>query len=184
VRALSNARQGGWPTGVRTAAVGAGTARAFVDVGAVPPPVVGEGDGAEALWRTLRDRVDWRRQRVLVPTTPGGRRILVDGLRSAGASVEEVEAYRMSARTRRDIATDWAAVAPDAVVLASPRAVRALIDAVGADALRRLRAVVAIGHTTSETLAVSGVPALVPEHADFREVARTLAVRSAVAQGS
>jgi uroporphyrinogen-III synthase len=174
VRALADARQGGWPTGVRTAAVGAATARAFVDAGAVPPPVVGEGDGAAALWRTLQDQVDWRGQRVLVPTTPGGRRVLGDGLRSAGASVEEVEAYRMCARERTDIAADWAAAAPDAVVLASPRAAGALIDAVGAEALRRLRAVVAIGHTTSEALAAAGVPALVPERADFGEAARTL----------
>jgi uroporphyrinogen-III synthase len=175
VRALSAARGAPWPPGVHTAAVGRRTAEALAGAGASPPPVVGDDDGAEALWRTLEHRADWRGRRVLIPTTPGGRRTLADAFRSAGASVEEVQAYRMCARDRHAIAADWAAAAPDAVVVASPRAAAALMDAVGTDALRRLRAVVAIGRTTADALAARSVSALVPDTADFRDAARVLA---------
>jgi len=184
VRALSAARGAPWPPGVRTAAVGRRTAEALVTAGASPPPVVAEGDGADLLWNVLRHQAEWQDVRVLLPTTSGGRRTLVDALRSAGAAVEEVEAYRMCARDRRAIAGDWAAAAPDAVVLASPRVAAALIEVVGGDALKHLQAVVAIGHTTADALTARGIPALVPAIADFREVARVLAACRAARLGS
>ena len=63
-----------------------------------PPPLAGDGAGADALWARLRTADAWTGRRVLVATTPGGRRALVEALTTAGADVDEVEAYRMEAR--------------------------------------------------------------------------------------
>ncbi|MGE0816352.1 MAG: uroporphyrinogen-III synthase [Vicinamibacterales bacterium] len=164
---------GAWPRGVRTAAVGAATARALVEAGATPPPLVGEG-GAEPLWRVLGPAASWPGLRVLVPTTAGGRPFLADALREAGARVDLVEAYRMIPRAPEAIRADWRAAAADAVVVASPRAAATLVAAVGREPLAALRAVVAIGATTAEALAALGVPNRVSPAADFPAVARLL----------
>jgi uroporphyrinogen-III synthase len=176
VHALASARGASWPPGVRTAAVGPRTAAALRALGA--SPLVGsDGAGADALWRRLRDADVWPGRRVLVPTTPGGRVVLIDALTAAGARVDAVEAYRMAARPAAAIAETWAAAAPDAAVLASPRVVTTLVTVIGALALRRLHAVVAIGPTTARTLAQLDVPHVVADAADFPATARALAAR-------
>jgi uroporphyrinogen-III synthase len=175
VRARAHARTRPWPAGVRTAAVGAQTARALQDAGAIPPPIAGDGDGADALWTRLRDADRWPGRRVLVPTTTGGRRLLAEALAAAGAQVDEVESYRMEVRPAAAIASDWRAAAPDAAVIASPRVATGLMEAVGAGALRDLRAIVAIGDTTAAALTAATVPAAVAGTADFSAAARTLA---------
>ncbi|HUF46454.1 MAG TPA: uroporphyrinogen-III synthase [Vicinamibacterales bacterium] len=177
VRALASARGAAFPAGVRTAAVGRRTAEALLHAGASPPPVVPAGDGAEALWDALRPAADWPAERVLVVSTPGGRRTLADALTSAGATVEQIDAYRMTARDGAAVAAEWRRVTPDALVVASPRVAVALAEAVGADALRGLRAIVAIGPTTAAALATLHVPSLVPAGADFADAARLLADR-------
>lgn len=174
VTALAGARPAAWPRGVRTAAVGAGTAEALVTVGADPAPFLGQSEGADALWTALSSN-DWTGSRVLVPTVPGGRRTLIDGLHQAGALVTEVEAYRMTPRPAALIRADWAAAAPDAAVISSPSTVSALTASVGADALAALRAIVAIGPTTAAALTAAGLPCRQAPRADFREAARTLA---------
>lgn len=174
VSALAGARTAAWPRGVRTAAVGARTAAALVSVGADPEPFVGQSEGADALWSELA-KMEWTGRRVLVPTVPGGRRVIGDALRGAGAVVTEVEAYRMVPRTAARIRTDWNAASPDAAVFGSPLAVNLLVAALGADALAALVARVAIGPTTVAALAAAGVPGEMAAHADFREAARTLA---------
>ena len=175
VRALAHARTRPWPAGVRTAAVGAQTARALQDAGATPPPLAGDGDGADALWTRLRDADTWPGRRVLVATTPGGRRGLAEALSAAGAQVDEVETYRMEVRPAAAIVSDWRAAAPDAAVIASPRVATVLVEAVGAGALRDLRAIVAIGHTTAAALTAATVAAAIADAADFTAAARTLA---------
>ncbi len=65
----------------------------------------------------------------------------------------------------------WHDTAPNAAVIASPSAAEALVAAIGAPALARLHAVVAIGRTTAEALTRHGVPSLVAGHTDFGEVA-------------
>jgi uroporphyrinogen-III synthase len=177
--ALRQARPGAWPPGVRTAAVGAATARALVEAGATPPPLAADAGGADALWRLLADADDWPDKLVLLPTTPGGRRLLADELLRAGARVEEVEAYRMLPRSDEAITDDWKEASADAAVIASPRVARRLIRVVGLPALHRLKAVIAIGSTTAEALSECGVPSEVPARPDFDEVARTLAARRA-----
>ncbi|MDP3720671.1 MAG: uroporphyrinogen-III synthase [Acidobacteriota bacterium] len=174
VSALTGARTTAWPRAVRTAAVGARTAEALVSAGADPAPLVGASEGAEALWTAL-STIEWTHRRVLVPTVPGGRRMLIDGLRQAGAVVTEVEAYRMIPRPAAQIRLDWVAAAPDAAVISSPSTASALIAGVGIDALATLSAIVAIGPTTAAALAAAGVPCQQAARADFREAARTLA---------
>ena len=158
VEALSRALPGSWPAGVRTAAVGLATARALEAVGVTPAPVVAAVAGAEPLWEALSALDTWRGRRVLVLTTPGGRTALIEGLQAAGADVDAVEAYRMVPRPADDIRRDWIAAAADALVLASAATATRLLDAVGEEAVKRLRAVVALGATTAEVLAARGVP--------------------------
>jgi uroporphyrinogen-III synthase len=176
VRAISQARDGRpWPRGVRTAAVGARTANALVSAGADPAPFVAREAGADALWAALAVQDSWTGRRVLVPAVEGGRRSIIDGLRVAGAVVTVVEPYRMLPRAPEDIAADWTAFRPDAVVLASPSTAERLVCAIGRDALTALHAVVAIGGTTADALRDLGVTATVPADADFISIARHLA---------
>ena len=174
VRALARARSSPWPRGVRTAAVGAKTAEALTALGAHPPPVVAADVGADALWAHLATLDTWSNRRVLVPTVPGGRRTLVDGLRGAGARVDEVEAYQMTPRAADAIRADWMAGRPDAVVIASPSAADTLMRSLGTPGLSGVE-VVAIGPTTSAALTASGVTHTVPPQADFDAVAEHLA---------
>lgn len=174
VAALTRARADVWPAGARTAAVGTATARAIAQAGGYEPVVTAPADGAAALWTVLREAAAWPGVRVLVLTTDGGRRLLADRLRQAGAQVDEVEAYRMTPRPHAAIARDWAAAAPDAAVIASSRVATTLVAAVGPDALATLRCVVAIGATTATTLGQLGVPCRTATTADFGAVAAAL----------
>jgi uroporphyrinogen-III synthase len=163
-----------WPATVRTAAVGHATASALIAAGAVDP-VVGDDAGAESLWAALQSRDTWAGRRVLVPNVSGGRRVLIDGLVAAGAHVTVVEAYAMTPRPAPEIAAAWTTIAPDAVVIVSPSTATLLAAAVGAAAMREVRAAVAMGATTAAALAAIGVPASVPPASDFVSLARHLA---------
>jgi uroporphyrinogen-III synthase len=174
VEAVGRSMSGPWPASVRTAAVGPATARALEALGAQAPALAAV-EGAEPLWDLLSQLDQWPGRRVLVLTTPGGRTTLIDELRAAGAEVDAVEAYRMVPRRSEDITRDWAAAATDALVVASPKAVEVLLEAVGRDALKRLRAVVAIGETTAQALAARGIPCHIPERASFDAVADVVA---------
>ena len=174
VAALASARTTAWPRSLKTAAVGAMTADALVAAGADPKPLVAESEGADALWAVLSP-IDWTNRRVLLPTVAGGRRVLIERLRAAGALVTEVEAYRMAPRPAAGIRSEWSAANPDAAIIASPSTAAALIGAIGHDALAALRAIVAIGPTTAAALAAAAVPYHLAARADFREAARTLA---------
>jgi uroporphyrinogen-III synthase len=172
-RAVTRARSTPWPAGVRTAAVGPRTAEAVVRAGVQTSPLVGDGDGAAALWTVLAGE-DWRGRRVLLPAVAEGHPLLATQLRAAGAAVEEVVAYRMVPRPQADILSDWSAAGPDAVVVASPSVAHGLVRALGADGLAALAAIVAIGPTTSAALAAEGVPHHVSPRADFETVAQLL----------
>lgn len=166
VRALAAARGSRWPKRPRTAAVGKATAAAMREAGA-SEPVVGEAFNAKALWETLGPLDTWAGKRVLVPGVAAGRRELINGLRSRGAVVTEVEAYTMTARPHDAIRTDWLHADPDAVILGSPTTVRRLIEAVGVDALRELKAIIAIGPTTQAALTEAALPSRIPREATF-----------------
>ena len=162
------------PPSLRTAAVGAKTAARLVACGAVSP-LMGVGPGAAPLIEALRDADRWPGLRVLIPRALEGGRDLGWSLRGWGARVDEVVAYQTLERSPSEVASAWEVARPDAVVVASPSAARALVRAVGADALRQLGRVAAIGTTTAMQLVALGVPAVVPARADFESVVDLLA---------
>ncbi len=175
VAALCEARAGRpLPPSLHTAAVGAKTAARLAACGAVSP-LTGSGPGAAALIEALRGADQWPGRRVLIPRALEGGRDLGWSLRRWGACVDEVVAYHTLERPPAEIVKAWEAARPDAVVVASPSAARALVRALGADALRRLERVAAIGSTTAMQLVALGVPAVVPARADFESVADLLA---------
>ena len=182
VQAMTAVWSRAWPTTVRAAAVGRATASALIAAGA-HDPVVGNDAGAESLWAALQTRDTWPGRRVLVPNVSGGRRVLIDGLVAEGALVTVVEAYAMTPRPAREIAAAWAAIAPDAVVIVSPSVATALTAAVGAAALRDVRAAVAMGATTAAALSTLGVSASIPPASDFASLARHLATVRAADHG-
>ena len=174
-RALLEARRGRpWPRSVRAAAVGASSAAALHG-GGVPHIVTARGEGAAALLEPLRATGGWEGVRVLVPRSAEGLPTLPEGLRAMGAVVDEVEAYRMASPPPQATAARWRAAAADAVVFASPSAVRTLIAAVGPQAFTSI-AIAAIGATTAAALEPFGLAAIVPPHADFAALAATLAM--------
>lgn len=172
-----------WPERLRTAAVGAATARALHEAGAAAPPLTGPGDGAASLWARLADAANWPDQRVLVLTTPGGLTVLADHLTGAGARVKVVEAYAMRPRAATDIRHDWAIADPDAVVVTSPRSADVLVGAIGSAALVRPW-VVAIGDTTSERLRGLAIPHDVAPTADLDRLAPWLESRLQAAEAT
>ena len=179
VRALSEARGSPFPEGPRTAAVGVVTAAAMRAAGA-RDPICAETAGAKALWDRLRGEDTWAGRRVLIATVPGGRRELIDGLRGAGASVDAIDCYAMQARPADQIKRDWTAARPDAALLASPSTVLHLVDAIGVEALRALKAIVPIGMTTAGALASIGIDSVPPATATFEAVVEELVARAKV----
>ena len=179
VRALTDAIGTQWPNGPRFAAVGAVTAAAMAAAGASPPIISGTG-GAVDLCDRLHGLEAWTTRKVLVATVPGGRRELIDGLRSAGAHIDEVECYSMRTRDVAEIKRDWAAARPDAVLLASPSTARQIVIAVGVAAIRELKAVIPIGRTTAAELSAAGIDAEPAATATFEAIVeRLVALRAA-----
>lgn len=174
VEALVEARGAAIPASLRTAAVGERTKAALIEHGA-QHTLVAERSGAAGLIEALRVADQWPGRRCLLPRALDGGTELAEALRRLGATVDEVAAYRTVERSGDEITPAWNEANPDAVVVASPSAARALIGAVGAAALRALRAVVAIGPTTRAALASCGVAAIAPAHADFESAAELLA---------
>ncbi len=183
VRALSESRGSQFPEGPRSAAVGVVTAAAMRAAGA-KDPIFADTAGARALWDRIRDEDTWPGRRVLIATVPGGRKELIDGLRAAGATVDAVDCYAMHARPGAEIKRDWDAAQPEAALLASPSTVLHLVDAVGVDALRKLKAIVPIGMTTAGALASVGIESLPPAQATFEAVVEELVARTKVEPGT
>jgi uroporphyrinogen-III synthase len=88
-----------WPHGVLAGATGPGTCQALRDAGvpehaiAAPPEAAGRFD-SEALWQQIAPMRHWAGARVMIVRGEGGRDWLADTLRTAGAQVQFVEAYR------------------------------------------------------------------------------------------
>jgi len=161
------------PAHLRTAAVGLSTAAALLASGAVGP-LTATTAGAGPLARALRDADRWMGKRVLLPRAAEGRHELAESLKRWGAIPEEVIAYRTVARPPDEIAASWRAVSPQAVVVASPSAARALVAAIGAEPLRKLEPLVALGSTTAMALVAVGVRAITPDRTEFDAIAELL----------
>lgn len=140
-------------------AVGPATEAALLDWGQGPIVLAPRHDGAslaEALIAQLGERLSG--MRLLQPRAEEGREELSRGLLSRGARVEVLPAYRTLPRGPKALAplcTALAKGALDAVIFASPSAVRAVRDACGAAFLGRAIGV-AIGQTTASALREAG----------------------------
>lgn len=137
----------------RLAAVGAATARRVAERIRAADLVPRVANGA-ALAAELGPRVSGRR--VLVPRAAGGRPELVDGLSRAGATVAAPVAYRtvpVPPEDLRPLADALASGTVDAVVFASPSAVRSVVAALGPRrTLLGSVTLAAIGPTTASAL--------------------------------
>jgi uroporphyrinogen-III synthase len=91
--------QAAWPAGLIAASPGPGSDAALQDAGVaqrIAPAADAAQFDSEALWAQLA-RHDWGGRRVLIVRGDGGRELLADHLRAAGATVHAVQAYRRSA---------------------------------------------------------------------------------------
>jgi uroporphyrinogen III methyltransferase/synthase len=162
------------PPALRSAAVGPRTAAALAAHG-LHAAFIAPHAGGRALALALREADRWPGRRCLLPRALEGGRELAGALLEWGAIVDEIVAYQTIARPPAEIAAAWGA-SPDAAVIASPSAARALHAAIGAEPLRALRALVAIGPTTREALADLGLAALLPTRPDFESAAECVAL--------
>jgi len=163
-RARASGRAERWTrTPCRVYCVGPATARAALDAGLRIDLALPRGAGADELLAELARRESLAGRRLLLPRSDIGRRVLPDGLRAAGAEVEELVVYR-TVRPHVDAAAlqrELCEGGLDAVTLTSPSAVRHLVQDLSPVARRALSdlALVAIGQTTADALAREGLPA-------------------------
>ncbi|MEO7087080.1 MAG: uroporphyrinogen-III C-methyltransferase [Gemmatimonadaceae bacterium] len=143
--------------GLQIAAVGPATAAALLDHG-LSVDVSPDRFVAEALLDALRERPDVRGARVLYAAAEGARDTLPEGLADLGAIVERIHLYRSvpdgdgAAELRALVLADKV----DLVTFTSASAVRAFVDAVGADAAARVPCA-SIGPITSAAAREAGI---------------------------
>ncbi len=155
-----------WPHGLRCAAVGAATAAVFERHG-MAPTVVATTGGAEDLIALLRHADRWPGRTVLMPQAAEGRSEVAAALGALGAAVTVVHAYQTVCRPSAEIRQAWGEASAEGVVFASPSAARALVGAVGAADVARVRAIVGLGTTTAQTLRTLGLDPQVSPAARF-----------------
>jgi uroporphyrinogen-III synthase len=123
-----------WPESVQVAAVGEGTARVLAGLG-VPVALKPDQASGAGLARALITRATggMAGRRVLFPRSNLAARTLPDGLRAAGAAVDEVEAYVTRADDERanELMRRIQGHEVDVVVVPSPSTAEALIAAAG-----------------------------------------------------
>jgi uroporphyrinogen III methyltransferase/synthase len=142
---------------VQVCAIGPGTSNALGEHGIKADFTPGEFV-AESLIDGMKERLQ-PGDRVLLPRAEGGRALLVDGLREAGAVVDEVHLYR--AVPAEDIAVkalELFEAGVDTITFASSSTVKNLVDALDGDVEAINRCIVAcIGPVTAETARGLGV---------------------------
>jgi len=134
--------------GLTVTAIGPATADALLSHG-IAPDVIPDRFVAEGVVDALRDRVDGAR--ILYPAAEGGRDVLPDGLRAAGATVDVLHIYRSE-----PLKGAFTADRVDLVTFTSASTVTGYVDAVGADVSRRAPAAT-IGPITSEAARAAGI---------------------------
>jgi len=159
---------------VRLAAVGSGTQAAlqgYLQASAAVVPATFSGSAlADALISHARPGA-----RVLFFAAHGASPVLESKLRAAGLSVEKVVAYQTIESPPRDLAQR--VKESDAITLASPSAVRALVKGLGADAALLLRGklLACIGPVTLAEARERGLHVeIVPEASTFAAVVEAL----------
>jgi uroporphyrinogen III methyltransferase/synthase len=167
VRALaSQLRAAGVEPGAlaaRAACVGAASAAAARDAGFAVLPLAAPARDAAALLAALRASLPLAGRRVLWPRAAGAGADLAEGLRAAGARVDDPIAYRTEPAPfdGAALAADLARGALHALTFASPSAVRSFASGMGPEGVAAARSAVvaAIGRVTAEALAAIGLPA-------------------------
>lgn len=175
------AAEAGWEPGdVTLVAIGPATAGAARDAGWTVDIVPDEYTSA-GLVEALSGHVDG--ERVEVARSDHGSDVLLDGLREAGATVNETVLYRLTRPTGAGESADLAAAgALDAVAFTSSLTVSHFLDAADERGVREAAidglqgAVVgAIGAPTAETAADQGIDVdVVPDDAAFEPLARAV----------
>jgi len=130
-----------WPTALRVAAVGAGTAAALRRLGFESVVAPEDEADSEAL-AALPEMRDMRGKSVVIFRGQGGREWLREELRRRGARVEYAECYRR-ARPAADVAPlieRWKRGEIDAVSIASAEGLANLFEMLGPAGEERLRA--------------------------------------------
>ncbi|WP_144798029.1 uroporphyrinogen-III synthase [Halorubrum depositum] len=185
------AAEAGWAPGDATlAAIGPATAAAAREAGWAVDVVPDEYTSA-GLVEALADRVDG--ERVEVARSDHGSDVLLEGLRAAGATVNETVLYHL---TRPEAAGESAALAAagdlDAAAFTSSLTVTHFLDAAeergvrgGAIAGLADAVVGAIGPPTAETAAEHGIDVdVVPDDADFAALAEAVVEAATDGQGT
>lgn len=158
--ALEAARTPAAGTHARWACVGPGTAGALREAG-VEPAVLAERHVAEGLLEALA-REDLGGRRVLLPQAEVARPVLAEGLRTRGAEVHLVHAYRTvtDGAGARDVRERLLRGEIGAVTFTSSSSVESFVEAVGRELGGALVAV--IGPVTAATARALGLaPAVV-----------------------
>lgn len=171
-----------WPPGLRAAAVGAGSARAFHhEYGEEleclsPEDAAGEG-GSEALYRRLASE-PWP-HRVLILRAEQGREWLAEQLQAAGVTVEALSVYRreplgLDGTARADLVRTMTSGQPPVLLVSSSEAIEALRNALACvpgawDWLRSARAL-AIHARIAAALHEAGFETVSLVHADDEAV--------------
>jgi uroporphyrinogen-III synthase len=177
-----------WPAGLRSAALGAGTARALARHGLPPLLLAPPPHDSEALL-SLPQLQELSGQRILIIRGVGGRELLGETLRARGAAVIYAEVYQ---RTRpdadtRDILAAWAQGAIDIVIVTSGEALRNLVAMLGESGRARLLVtplVVVSGRMVQQALALGFInPRLAETAGDAALMTALIAWRHATTAG-
>jgi len=158
----------------RIAAVGAATARAVRENLGRQAELVAERASASAIADELV-RAARKGDQILLMTARDASPVLEHKLRGAGYDVEKADAYTTVQAPPTDLATHVAAA--DVISLASPSAVRALLDGLGANALDHLRGklLACIGPATLMAARDAGLHVeIVPADASFAAMVEAL----------
>jgi uroporphyrinogen III methyltransferase/synthase len=142
---------------------------------------------AEGLLEVVREEGAAAGRRFLLPRAAGGRELVAERLREAGAAVDAVVFYRSATADTSPVELHAALAAGefDTLVFASPSAARhfaGLLDEGAREAARRCT-VAAIGPVTAQALAELGLPAdVVAARAEADELVEALAAHRARAR--
>ncbi len=111
---------GGWPDGVRIAAVGSGTASELATLGTKTDFVPGTGASSEALLDALASE-EVAGRNIVIFRGNGGRELLAESLRARGAHVTYLECYHrgLPDSDARVLSELWAGGGIDAVIATS-----------------------------------------------------------------
>ncbi|MDR2189623.1 MAG: uroporphyrinogen-III synthase [Azonexus sp.] len=127
---------GPWPSGLRPATVGPGTARALAAQGVtncLAPSERFDSEALLALPELAAERVAGRR--VAIFRGDGGRELLAEALRERGASVDFIPCYRRlpPAGGAQTLLAAWRGGRLDALTVSSSEALRYLLDMLDAE---------------------------------------------------